>query len=300
MLVGMSAIDGFTQSQRMVKYKDKIYDTVSVRSDIHYSDAANSLDTPNDYLADIYEPKHDSSMRRPLIIWMHGGGFKYGTKKTRDISLWSEEFAKRGYVCAAINYRLSKKRPLKKFPDLVEGCLDAVKDLQTAIDFFKRNQHEFRIDTSRIIAAGSSSGAMAALHAVYSSPAEMMRLINKQGYDTLSNIHNTSNIFAVISFWGALFDTNWLSNAKVPLVCVHGTKDRIVRFDHKGPINGSLAIHRVADSLHIPNTLIVFPGYGHELQKHFNPLFAGRKAKRRWKEAADEAAVFLYKELIRK
>jgi dipeptidyl aminopeptidase/acylaminoacyl peptidase len=291
---------GITQPRVMIKYRDPLFDTVIVHRDINYSETADSSGARRSYLADLYEPADDSSASRPLIVWIHGGGFKYGNKKTGGIPLWCKEFAKRGYVSAAINYRLSKKRPIKKFPDLVEACTNAVEDLQNAIEFFKKNSRQFRIDTTRIIAAGNSAGAITALHAVYSSPGEMMHLINRQGYDTLGKTHNAGGISAVVSFWGALFDSNWLRNATIPIVCAHGTKDKIVPFDHKGPIHGSLVIHRVADSLKIPNHLIVFPGYGHELQKHFNPFFAGRKTKDRWRQAAKGAAEFLYNEFFKK
>jgi dipeptidyl aminopeptidase/acylaminoacyl peptidase len=89
-----------------------------------------------------------------------------------------------------------------------------------------------------------------------------------------------------------------LQHAKVPVVCVHGSKDRVVPYDHKGPLYGSLAIQQRADSLHIPNRLKTYEGYGHELQKHFNPIFAGRKTKQRWLEAGQFAADFLYEQLF--
>lgn len=294
------SVSCFTQSPVLIRYRDPVYNSVTVDRNIYYYTPADSFVKAKQYLADVYEPENDSSAFRPLIIWIHGGGFKYGNKRSGGIPLWCKEFAKHGYVCASINYRLSKKRPVKKFPDLVEACADAIQDLNFAIDFFKQHLHKYRIDTNRIITAGNSAGAIAALHAVYSSPHEMMHLINRPGYDTLPETHNPANISAILSFWGALFDTNWLQNAKVPIVCVHGTKDKIVRFDHKGPINGSLAIHRTADSLGISNALKVFPGYGHELQRHFNPFFAGGKTKRRWKKASDFAAEFLYNKFFKK
>ena len=247
----------------------------------------------------MYEPEGDNTEARPLIIWMHGGGFKYGNKKAGGIPLWGKRFAQRGYTCVSINYRLSKKKPLRKFRDLVEGCRDAIEDLQKAIAFFKTNYREYRIDTTRIIVAGHSAGAITGLQAVYSSPYEMMQLVNNPGYDTLSKIHNPGKICAIINFWGALFDSNWLKNERIPIVSAHGTKDKIVSFDHKGPVNGSLAIQRQADSLGIPNALKSFPGYGHELLKHFNPFFANKKTKKRWEKAGDFAADFLYRELYK-
>lgn len=293
-----SSLITFCQPKAVVKYRDPVYESV-VKKDIPYYKSTEESGVKSRYfMFDLYEPKDDHSELRPLIIWMHGGGFKYGNKRAGGIPLWCRGFSKRGYVCASINYRLSSKKPLRKFPDLVEGCADAIEDLQKAITYFKQNYSLYKIDTNRIIVAGNSAGAISALQAVYSSPYEMMRMINKPGYDSLSKTHNPGGICAIISFWGAVFDSNWLKNERVPIVSVHGEKDRIVKFDHKGPINGSLAIHRMADSLGISNQLKSFPGYGHELQKHFNPFLAGSKTKRRWKEASDFAAGFLYEQIF--
>jgi acetyl esterase/lipase len=288
----------YSQSQSMIKYKDRVY-TVAATNNISYFNNNDASVKSKYYLLDLFQPAEDTSGFKPLIIWVHGGGFKYGNKKSGGLPLWCREFAKRGYICASINYRLSKKKPLRHFADLVEGCLEATEDLEKAILYFKQNRTLFKIDTNRIIVAGNSAGGITGLQAVYSSPYEMMQLINKPGYNSLNKNHNPGGICAIINFWGALFDSNWLKNERVPIVSVHGEKDRIVKFDHKGPVNGSLAIHRMAGLLGIPNQLKSYPGYGHELQKHFNPLFAGKKAKRRWKEAADFAAEFLYNELLK-
>ena len=100
---------------------------------------------------------------------MHGGGFKFGSKKARSTRIWSKNFAHKGYLCAAINYRLSKKNPLRNFKALVKGCYEAIEDLEQAIVFFKKNNALYRIDTNCIILAGNSAGAMIALQSIYSS-----------------------------------------------------------------------------------------------------------------------------------
>ena len=69
------------------------------------------------YLFDLFQPFKDDKepLKRPLIIWMHGGGFKYGSKSAKNIQLWCKTFAQRGYVCVALNYRLSKKNTIFNF-----------------------------------------------------------------------------------------------------------------------------------------------------------------------------------------
>jgi acetyl esterase/lipase len=291
------------ETENPVKFKDFVFEEVRVQKNLLYKTDPEPGIKQKYYRFDFYEPATDSSAGRPLIIWLHGGGFKFGNKKSGGLAIWSKTFARRGYTCAAINYRLSKKHPLKKFKDLVRGCAAAIEDLNLAIQYFKQHSTEFRIDTSCIILAGNSAGGMIALQAIYSSPAEMATLI-QQGDATgnMAHLHNPQHIAGIINYWGALFDLSWLRNAPVPIVSVHGKKDRVIPYDNNNTgtgIFGSLAIHRMADALLIPNSLKIYEKYSHELQKHFNPFFAGRGAKKRWLEADRFAAGFLYDQLFR-
>jgi hypothetical protein len=81
---------------------------------------------------------------------------------------------------------------------------------------------------------------------------------------------------------------------------MYGTEDKIVPVHSKDTsLYGSIAIHERADKLHIPNAIKVYEGYSHELQKHFNPLFAPSAAtKQRWLEAGQLAADFMYGQLF--
>ena len=157
-------------------YKDEVFTDVVITKDLSYN-----LNPPPDekksYLFDLYQPKGDNSTKRPLIIWMHGGGFKFGTKGCkREIQLWSKTFAQRGYVCAAINYRLSKKNPLFHFDVLEQGCYYAVLDAKTAIAYFKQHSAAYNIDPNKIILAGNSAGGMIALMAAYSTNSELAKI----------------------------------------------------------------------------------------------------------------------------
>ncbi len=281
-----------------VKYRDLVFTHVLVENNISYKTSLPAGTKTRYYLMDLYQPAGDTSRYRPLIIWIHGGGFKFGNKETRGTPVWSSSFAQRGYVCAATNYRLSKKRPLARFKDLADGCYEGIEDIQEAVLFLKKNSQLYHIDTNRIILAGNSAGGIIALQATYSSLAELSKQAGRADSVTTPVTYNNMHIAAVISFWGAVFDPRWLQHAHIPVVCVHGSKDRVVPYDHKEPLFGSLVIHQQADSLHIPNELKTYEGWGHELQKHFNPLFAGGKAKKHWLEAGQFAADFLYRQLF--
>ena len=81
------------------------------------------------------------------ILVVHGGGWLNGYKdKFRALTL---ALAKRGYVTAAIEYRLGYE---EKFPAGIHDCFSAV-------DFLFENAEKFGIDRSRIGAVGGSAGA---------------------------------------------------------------------------------------------------------------------------------------------
>jgi poly(3-hydroxybutyrate) depolymerase len=287
------------QMNQPVKYKEEVFQAITVQKDLAYVSNAPAGRKGRSMLYDLYQAREDSTALRPLIIWMHGGGFKFGSKDMEAMKLWSTGFARRGYVCAAINYRLGKKDLRFKFEKLVSGCYGAVQDARQAIVYFKNNAARLRIDTNRIILAGNSAGGMIALQIAYASDAGMLQLIGNADSAQASHSIDPGDIAAVVNFWGGIFQPAWLQNARVPIVSVHGKKDAIMPYDHKGfPLYGSGAIHRVADSLHIPNRLKTYNGYSHELQKQFNPLIHSRATKKRWVEAGQFAADFLYEQLF--
>ncbi|MBC7902855.1 MAG: alpha/beta hydrolase [Gemmatimonadaceae bacterium] len=284
-----------------IRYRDYIFKEITVKKNLRYQPDSIADTKKRDHRFDWFEAKDDTLTARPLIIWIHGGGFKFGNKTSRGTPLWSKTFARRGYVCAAINYRKSKKRPLKRFADLADGCFEAVTDTEAAIDYFKKNAKLYRIDTNRIILAGNSAGGMTAIQAVYSSKKDLAKLAGRPDSASLSTQRNPHHIIGVINFWGAVYDTSWLKNTMIPIISAHGKKDRIVLYYTSGiPIYGSGIIHRVATKENIPNLLKTYEGLNHELQKPFNPILNGPRAKRRWLEAGAIAADFLFPFVVSK
>lgn len=285
----------FSQPNCQVRFRDLVFDDISISRNGYYNQDVPAGVKKKSYKFDLYQPKDDTARLRPVIIWLHGGGFKLGNKKSRGVPGWSKRFAKRGFVCVAINYRKSKKKPLSEFPDLVEGCYDAITDLKLAVDFLKEKQQLYRIDTTRIILGGNSAGGMIALQAVYSSPADLFKYISPGDTGTKKGTLFFEAIPAVINFWGGIFDTSWLKHASVPIVSVHGAKDNIVPYKQEDtPLSGSYLVHQKAGELNIPNRLKTYEKYRHELQLLFNPFFALCGAHKRWKEAGQFAADFLH------
>jgi acetyl esterase/lipase len=109
-IVFFLGLPAHSQMKPAFRYKDDVFPAISVQKDLYYVTGAVSDGKRRSHLFDWYEPKQDSALLRPLIIWMHGGGFKFGSKDMEATRLWSGGFARRGYVCAAINYQLGKTR----------------------------------------------------------------------------------------------------------------------------------------------------------------------------------------------
>lgn len=302
---------GFTHAQQPVttatkkdsRYQKVTFTDIQIDKDISYSD--NSVGGNGKYhLFDLYQPAGDNIEKRPLIIWMHGGGFKFGSKNATEVELWCKYYAQRGYVCAAINYTLSKKDPLFNFHELKRSTYHAVQDARMAVRFFKNNASTYHIDPDKIILGGNSAGGIIAMQAVYASNAELSVYAGvtdkKDDVGTATTITSTTNdrtkVFAVINFWGAMFNLSWLENAHTSIIGVAGSEDHIINPNTKnGELYGVIAIHRRADSLKITNKLKIFDGYSHELEKHFNPLFAaGGDTEARWLQAAQFVVDNLY------
>lgn len=84
---------------------------------------------------------------RPLLVYIHGGGWTGGDKK-QDPKNFHPYMAK-GVSYAAINYRLSGQAPLPA----------PVHDAARAIQFIRSKASEWNIDTKHIALTGGSAGA---------------------------------------------------------------------------------------------------------------------------------------------
>lgn len=101
---------------------------------------------PNGYslLLDLYLPDADSRKAVPVVVWVHGGGWKNGSKENSKAA-W---LAKEGFAVVSINYRLTD---VAQWPAQINDCREAVR-------WVRRNASVFGFDPDRIGAWGSSAG----------------------------------------------------------------------------------------------------------------------------------------------
>lgn len=114
--------------------------TVSAAFDVVYAQYGDRK-----LLLDLFSPKNEAS-NRPAIVVVHGGGWVNGDKtKFRALAI---ELAKRGYVTAAIEYRLAGEA---LFPAGIHDC-------NAAVRYLRAHAKQYRIDPERIGAVGGSAG----------------------------------------------------------------------------------------------------------------------------------------------
>ena len=104
--------------------------------------------------------------KRPVVLYIHGGGFVAGGKEFRKaIALW---YATKGFFVLNVNYGLS--------PDCVFP--EQVKHLILALNWIKKKEKKFNLDIDKIVVSGDSAGAYyaAMLSCVCESKALQKRL----------------------------------------------------------------------------------------------------------------------------
>ena len=120
---------------------------IEVRKNLRYREGHKR------WVVDLYLPEPEKSANqslRPGMVFVHGGGWKNGSK---DGGVWSAlpaAYAAKGYVCISVNYRLT--------PD-GGGFPQCVHDVKNAVRWFRASAEEFRLDPNRIGAYGNSAGA---------------------------------------------------------------------------------------------------------------------------------------------
>jgi len=99
----------------------------------------------------------DSETPSPLAVYIHGGGFKSGSKEKLKVEKLTA-LLDAGISVAAINYRFVTTDPLPT----------AHHDARRAIQFMRSKADEWNIDTNRVAAFGGSAGAQICMWLAYS------------------------------------------------------------------------------------------------------------------------------------
>ena len=148
-------------------YNEKIEiegsDEISIIDDVKYCKDLK------DYAMDLYFNEKIKT-KKPVVLYIHGGGFVAGGKKYRKgISLW---YATKDFFVVNADYGLS---PEYQFPD-------QIKHLCKVLDWIKANEKKYNLDLKKIVVSGDSAGAY--FSAMLACVCESRALQRKLGVET--------------------------------------------------------------------------------------------------------------------
>ena len=132
-------------------------------------------------LLDLYLPEKPEGS--PLVIWVHGGGWKGGSKQNCFVK-WLSNF---GYTVASINYRLVD---IAKWPAQLHDCKGAIR-------WLRANAQTYGYNPDCVIAVGASAGGH--LVALLGTTGDSEELEGNVG----GNSEQSSRVQAVVDYYGA-------------------------------------------------------------------------------------------------
>jgi acetyl esterase/lipase len=235
-----------------------------------------------DLLLDVFYPDVASGPV-PVVMYVHGGGWRNGDKGA--ISRWGilPELRSRGYLVVSVNYRLA---PQFQFPAMIE-------DVKCAVRHLRAEAETYGLDPSRIGAWGTSAGGhLVSLLGVTDG---------SEGWDeTGQYLEQSSRVQVVVDMYGpidlpAIYDRNheailaavygassaedeilriaspntWISPDDPPVLMIHGDQDPVV------PLEQSEIFLSALSSAGIPSKLVVVENGGHGFNNMTGPINPG-------------------------
>lgn len=234
-------------------------------------DVAPTRDGSVELTMDLYLPR--GRPVRGAVVLVHGGAFVGGSLDIAENRAYGEALSGRGYVAAAISYRLHGDAPVvdgwvrayaqrvrelgdprlermveQHGPAYADAVAAAAEDLLAAVAWLRRHATELRFDPRNVALFGASAGAITSLTVAYA-------LDEYDGPEL--------DVACVISLRGLLLPPadgeNPLARDDPPLLILHGEDDRRI------PLAEAERIFHLARDAGLHAELHTAPGYGHDL-----------------------------------
>jgi acetyl esterase/lipase len=255
-----------------------------------FADLPYSEKSPFEKL-DLYLPS-DHRSPAPLVIWIHGGGFWAGDKRSMPRRQFGPPpkllgpggpfqiqvpdvvaLTAKGYAVVSLNYRLI----YKKGEHIYKAAIAGFQDGKTAVRFLRANSKKYHLDPNKFAVWGDSAGGyMAAMLGVTGDQVTMFD-------DPASpNAGISSAVQAVVVWYGAV-DADFLS-PDIRMVHYIPTAKNLPPFliangevDPNVSASNAKRLHEALIEAGAKSTLTIVPGAGHEdpafMETQMTPTF---------------------------
>lgn len=210
------------------RYTDLVFASAA-RSTATYATAPALIGgAPTTLRLDVYQPVGDALAARPVIVWIHGGGFASGSRA--DLADLATAYARRGYVTASIDYRLDRGNRCQAIQDgtvtdpaSAARCRAAIEaaqeDALDAIRWIRDHAATYRIDTTRVAVGGGSAGAVTAIN------------VAQNANPTHGPVRGRIKVGAALAASGCNYDLSTIDVNDAPISMLHAGHDRAVPYE---------------------------------------------------------------------
>ncbi|EKO3390369.1 alpha/beta hydrolase [Vibrio fluvialis] len=226
---------------------------------------------------DLYTPAVESNTRYPLLVWVHGGAWKRGSKDAipEKNPLLLQSVLNEGYALASVDYRLSGEAI---FPQPVQ-------DINDALNYLYDNAEKLGIKADNLVMMGRSAGGhlagfIGATNSAYNQvdfydppkykvsavvsffgPTDLLELSSKGG-EKASKKSSVSRFLGDVPYnipelAKKASTTSYVNENTPPYIQLHGTLDKRV------PLSQSEILKAKLDEYGVTNQLFIEEGVGH-------------------------------------
>ena len=249
------------------------FSSVTTTSGVLFHRTTNYKGVATDLRVDIYQPTGDTATNRPVVMLIHGGGFRTTGVRTQSyIVNYANEFAKRGYVAMSIDYRQRSGADMPTAADELPALKDAAADALIALQWIRANGRTYRYDPSSIFMAGGSAGGRIATVLGCRETGDMGGLPTTDPFSTTSPassissdataVYDRTGLIASAILWGGPepeYRCYTVDSGDLPSVMVHGTYDTTLL------TSGSVDLYRALSDAGVSAELKLLNGHEHSL-----------------------------------
>lgn len=180
---------------------------------------------------DLYVPP--SATPLPLIIWIHGGAFRMGSKEGIPFDPPPLAYLAQGYAVASLNYRLSQHAI---FPAQIEDC-------KAAVRWLRGHAAQFNLNPNRFGAWGPSAGG------------HLVTMLGVTGwvkeYEVGEHLDVPSRVQCVVDYYGPT-DFLQMDAQRLPEGMIHDGADS----PESELVGGAIQAHKAATARANPITYV--------------------------------------------